>query len=401
MNLWRLPDGVRELRPAEALRVEALRRLLLDHFATCGYSLVSPPLLEFLDSLTTGMDDELYLATLKFVDQESGRLLGVRADLTLQAARMDTHSLPGRGIRRLCYCENTSLSFAPPMGGDRCPVKIGAELYGHAGVESDVEIMLLMASSLRLAGITDLHMDLGHVGIYRVLTGDLGLSAEQKARLNQAMQAKAIPDLAPMIQEFGIAAQTAAWLLSLPGLAGGVEVLDQARRIFAAAPQELRAALELTAQAVEIFRRRCPDVALSLDFSELRGYGYHTGMVFSAYSADQGRPIATGGRYDGIGDPFGHSRPATGFDADLKILAALGTPPRTENRLVCVPWNGPSTEAENQLLSIVDELRLAGFQVIYKLPGESHTAPAGAGHLVWRTERWTLVPPEKIEWLDP
>ncbi len=312
---WRLPHGVEELLPPAAMALETLRRKLVDLLVSWGYEHVEPPLVEYLDSLLVGGGPDLDLQTLKIVDQRSGRMLGVRADLTSQAVRIDAHSRPKSGIHRLCYAG--PVVFANPRGAldTRNPFKVGAELFGCAGIEADAEVVNLMLASLEIAGVSDPVLLLGHMGIYRTLVAELDLSEDEERRLFDAVQRKAESDVADLLPK----GPHRDLLASLPNLMGDHDVLERARRqLTGAAPAVLRAIDDLEGLAGAV--QATAGVKVRFDFSELAGYGYHNGPVFSAYQSDQGASIAQGGRYDGIGASFGRARPATGFDIRLERL---------------------------------------------------------------------------------
>jgi ATP phosphoribosyltransferase regulatory subunit len=325
MRNWVLPERVEDVLPAEAERIEALRRLLLDHFREHGYRLVQPPLVEHLDSLLTGTGRDLDLQTFKVVDPMSGRLLGVRPDITPQVARIDAHLLNEAGVTRLCYAGSV-LRTTAGIGQTREVLQIGAELFGAAGIEGDTEVIRLLLSALAAAGVGGLHLDLGHVGVYRALAAGAGVAGDgEDSDLFDALSAKDVPAVAALTAKL-----PAAWrdaLVALPSLYGPArDVLASARERLPDIPAVRNAlvALEALAKAGE------PGVdALHIDLGDLRGYHYHSGAIFSAYTAGQAAAIGNGGRYDGIGKAFGRARPATGFTLDLRQLADL---PRAANR---------------------------------------------------------------------
>jgi len=322
---WLLPDGVEEILPNQAFKVERLRRQVLDLYHRWGYDLVIPPLVEFTDSLLSGTGSDLDLMTFKVTDQISGRMMGVRADITPQTSRMDAHSLRRNGPSRLCYA-GTVLYTKPryPLAS-RAPIQIGVELYGEAGLAADIEVIRLMVETLRLAGLEKPQLDLGHVGIYRNLLEEAGLSRDQEAILFDLLQRKSVPELdiwvAGNINDTAIATMIRA----LVDLAGDVSVLDRARDLFAEAPAEVELALDELQAVVDALKVSNPDAELYLDLSELRGYHYHTGVVFAAYASGAGQSIGNGGRYDHVGEAFGRSRPATGFNMSLQALVQLSS----------------------------------------------------------------------------
>jgi ATP phosphoribosyltransferase regulatory subunit len=387
---WQLPDGIEEILPDEARRLERLRRDALDLFAAWGYELVMPPLMEYIDSLLTGVGRELDLQTFKLIDQMTGRLLGIRADMTPQAARIDAHYLKRSVPVRLCYVGSVLRTRPDEFGGTREPLQLGAELYGHRGPESDAEILRLMLATLDTAGIADTHVDLGHVGVFRALAAYAGLVAEQEAEVFEALQRKARSEVAALLTAAEIASPSREWLLALLDLNGGPEVMDEARRLYQSAPDAVLDAIdELGAVAAPL--RDVPRAPkLNFDLAELSGYHYYTGVVFSAFVPGQGRAVAKGGRYDGIGRAFGRSRAATGFGADLRQLLRLGN--RADNPLTGIL--APAA-ADRELDAEIARLRGQGERVVVQLPGDA-TGAADLGcdrRLVRKDKRWVA---EKI-----
>ena len=321
---WQLPDGVDELLPDAAWRVETLRRAFVDGCRSWGFELVMPPLIEYVDNLLTGSGETLELQTFKLIDQHSGRTLGVRADMTTQVARIDAHALGGTALSRLCYTGTVLRTRADGAGGSRSPQQFGAELFGHAGVQSDVEICRLMLESVRLAGVPASRqvLDLGHVGVYRALLADVGLSAEAAAGVFEALQRGSVPDVEERLAADAPGADpaSAARLRHLCALRGDETLLARAREQLAGAGPDVSLALDELEELIRAVRETHPDVALHIDLAELRGYAYHTGALFALHD-DGGTQLARGGRYDRIGESFGRARPATGFSGDLKQLA--------------------------------------------------------------------------------
>jgi ATP phosphoribosyltransferase regulatory subunit len=322
MRKWILPEHIEDILPAEAERIEALRRLILDHFRAHGYRLVQPPLLEHLESLLTGTGHDLELQTFKVVDPMSGRLLGVRADITPQVARIDAHLLNETGVTRLCYAGSVLRTLPTGDARTREVMQIGAELFGEPGIGGDCEVVALLLSSLATAGVGALHLDLGHVGVYRALAAGAGISGNgEDTELFAALRAKDVPSVAELTAKL-----PAAWrdaLSSLPTLYGPAQdVLATARARLPDIPAIGNAlnALEALAQAGE------PHVeGLHIDLADLRGYHYQNGAIFSVFTAGEPAAIGNGGRYDGIGKAFGRARPATGFTLDLRQLAGIVT----------------------------------------------------------------------------
>lgn len=319
MRHWLLPEGIEDLLPGEAWHVETLRRRILDEFVGHDYEFVMPPMLEYVDSLLTGTGRDMDLRTFKLVDQLSGRTLGIRADITPQVARIDAHLLNREGVTRLCYCG--SVLHARPAGlmASREPLQIGAEIYGEAGLAADSEILRMLARTLELAGVPAARIDLGHVGIFRALAALAGLDADIEEEVFAALQAKDMPGLTELLA--GVPEAARAALLALPELYGGGDILDEAARRLPALPE--------IAAALDALRRVAggATVPVGFDLADLRGYHYHSGIVFAAYGAGAPGAIALGGRYDRVGRHFGRDRPATGFSMDLREVARL-CPPR-------------------------------------------------------------------------
>jgi ATP phosphoribosyltransferase regulatory subunit len=319
MRKWILPEYIEDILPAEAERMEALRRALLDHFRAQGFRLVEPPLVEHLDSLLTGTGHDLDLQTFKVVDPMSGRLLGVRADITPQVARIDAHLLNEPGITRLCYAGSV-LRTTAGIGETREVAQIGAELFGEAGIAGDTEVILLLLSSLAAAGVGALHLDFGHVGVYRALAAGAGVASDSEdSELFSALRAKDVPTVTSLTAKLPPAWRDA--LTALPSLYGpSDEVLTAARARLPDTPaiRNALAALETLARAAG------PQVeALHIDLADLRGYHYHSGAIFSVFTPGVPAAIGNGGRYDGIGKAFGRARPATGFTLYLRQLAGI------------------------------------------------------------------------------
>jgi len=370
-NSWILPEGIEEILPEDAKHLEGLRSKLLEMFACWGYDLVIPPFIDFLDSLLTGSGHDLDLQTFKLTDQVSGEMLGVRADMTPQVARIDAHNLNHEGPTRLCYVGTILNARSDPLHKTRSPMQIGAELYGHAGKESDVEVICLMLEMLALTGLQNIHLDLGHVGIYRAISRQAGLTELQESELFGVLQRKARPELQGLMDSYAINADLKAILLKLPELNGGKDVLDKARTVFLKANNEVKEALADLESIAEKLVVRFPFLPISFDLAELRGYHYHTGIVFAAFVPSIGREIARGGRYDNIGAVFGRARPATGFSADLKLLSSLSKQycQVKQRKLIFAPY----TE-DVQLNEKIRELRANQQAVVQQLPGQTGSA---------------------------
>jgi ATP phosphoribosyltransferase regulatory subunit len=372
-DTWLLPEGIDEVLPAQAELLEQLRRQLLDTFTCWGYDLVIPPFVDFLDSLLTGSGHDLDLQTFKLTDQISGKLLGVRADMTPQVARIDAHNLKHDWPTRLCYVGTILHTLSDPLEKTRSPMQIGAEIYGHAGIESDYEIIGLMLETLALSGLENVHLDLGHVGIYRALVAEAGLNSQQESQLFDILQRKAGSELLELVQSLAISDACKALFMALPKLHGGVEVLAKASDLFdySFSNVAISTALQDLQHIASKLSRDFPALQVSFDLAELRGYHYHTGLVFAAFIPQVGREIARGGRYDNIGKFFGRARAATGFSADLKMLVnlykqGLQSAPKT---IIFAPYLD-----DPQLAETIRDLRASGHRVIQYLPQQAGSA---------------------------
>jgi ATP phosphoribosyltransferase regulatory subunit len=364
---WLLPAGIDEVLPPQATELESLRRALLDLYMSWGYELVIPPFIDYLDSLLTGTGRDLDLQTFKLTDQLSGRLLGVRADMTPQVARIDAHQLRREAPTRLCYLGTVLHTRGDGFAGTRSPLQIGAEIYGHDGPESDVEILRLVVQTLETAGIASPYLDLGHVGVYRGLAQQARLSRADEMRLFEALQRKARSEIAELIADAGIGGAVGDMLLALPDL-NGDDALARAGTALRGADAPVLAALDRLRRVADELQRWLPTQPVHFDLAELRGYTYKTGMVFAAFVPGWGLEIARGGRYDDIGSVFGRARPAVGFSTDLKGLIALAEPSKAgiaDEGAVLAPW-----DADPGLSAEIARLRAAGRRVIQELPGQ-------------------------------
>ncbi len=388
-NRWLLPDGVEEILPEEARKLETLRREILDLYRGWGYELVITPLIEFLDSLLVGSSRELDLHTFKLIDQLSGKLMGVRADMTPQAARIDAHRLNRTGPVRLCYADSVLHTLPRGMQTSRAPIRVGAEFYGHAGAACDIEVICLMWAMLRQAALENVHLVLGHVGIYRALVAAAEMDSGAEETLFDAVQRKDYGEVDQLLAAGVDDDRLRAMLARLVRLSGGKEVPGQARDAFAEAPPAVHAALDELAAIESGVRQRIPEAPLSFDLCELRGYQYHTGIVFAAYIPSYGRAVAKGGRYDNIGAVFGRARPATGFDSDLKTLARFTT--RDFRRAGGIL--APDSDCE-ALGDKVAALRASGEIVITDVGGSADEATARELHcdrrLLRRSGAWVV-----------
>ncbi len=373
-NRWLLPAGIDELLPEAAWTTEALRRKLLERFHAWGYELVIPPMVEYVESLLIHPGDDLDLSTFKLIDQLTGRLMGIRADMTPQMARIDAHSLRQDGVTRLCYLGTVLHAVPDGFAGTRAPMQVGAELFGHAGVGSDIEILRLMLETLEVAGVSDIWLDLGHVGIFRALACHAGFEPDDEATFFDLLQRKAIPEIEAFIAGHALPGDLGAMLRSLPDLHGeGMDTLERARKVLASGGRDVLRALDSLAEVARALAAHKDHVRLHFDLAELRGYHYHTGMVFAAYVPGQGQAIARGGRYDGIGEAFGRARPATGFSADVRALASFASLGAQGAGAVLAP-----ADDDDALQTLVRELRTQGQRVIQALPGQA-CDPAALG----------------------
>ncbi|PZP26374.1 ATP phosphoribosyltransferase regulatory subunit [Pseudomonas kuykendallii] len=388
VDRWLLPDGIEEVLPPEAALIETARRRVLDLFQCWGYEFVVTPHIEYLDSLLTGAAQDLDLRTFKVTDPLSGRLMGFRADITPQVARMDAHSLRREGPSRLCYAGSVLHAKPRALTTSRSPIQLGAELYGDASPASDVEVISLMLDTLALAEVPDVHMDLGHVGIYRGLASAAGLSGEAEQCLFDALQRKAVDEVAELTAT--LSPTLAGMLRSLVDLCGGREVLDLAQACLVEAPDDVHLALDELIAIADSLSLRYPELPLYFDLGELRGYHYHTGVVFAAFVPGLGHSIAQGGRYDDIGADFGRARPATGFSTDLKSLVTLGDM-RLGEPLSGI-WAPDSHDLP--LWQAIQRLRQEGQRVVQALPGQADAAAREAScdrQLLLRDGRWQVV----------
>ncbi|TBU79011.1 ATP phosphoribosyltransferase regulatory subunit [Pseudomonas daroniae] len=388
VDRWLLPDGIEEVLPPEAARIEVARRQVLDLFQRWGYEFVVTPHIEYLESLLTGAGQDLDLRTFKVTDPLSGRQMGFRADITPQVARIDAHTLRREGPSRLCYAGSVLHAQPRALTTSRSPIQLGAELYGDASPASDVEVISLLVDTLELAEVPDVHMDLGHVGIYRGLARAAELSGEVEQQLFDALQRKAMDEIDALTEALPDALRR--MLRSLGELCGGREVLDLAQACLVEAPDDVHEALDDLLAIADALSVRYPELPLYFDLGELRGYHYHTGVVFAAFVPAVGQAIAQGGRYDDIGADFGRARPATGFSTDLKTLVSLGRMPLGEEPAGI--WAPDSHDV--YLWQAVRRLRAEGERVVQALPGQALAEAADARcdrQLLLRDGRWQVL----------
>jgi ATP phosphoribosyltransferase regulatory subunit len=379
---WLLPEYIQDMLPDEAWRIEGMRRDVLELLRRSGYQLVSPPLLEYAESLLINDSADMDLRSFKLVDQLSGRTLALRADITPQVARIDAHLLNRQGVTRLCYAGSVVHTQPAGLMRTREPLQIGAELYGHGGIESDLEVQRLMLQALKLMGIEGVHLDLGHVGVFRALVRGENISHDLEAALFNALQSKDVPTLRSLVSDLSQTVQAA--LLALPQLYGGVDVIARARLILPATPEVAQALSELE-QAATHLKTLARDIGI--DLAELRGYHYHSGMVFAAYHAGSHDAIALGGRYDDVGKAFGRARPATGFSMDLRQLHGLLA------KQAQIPAIQAPYKQDESLDAAIAKLREQGEVVVVDLLGKAdyHAELNCDRELVLRDGKWLVV----------
>ncbi|NOQ88891.1 MAG: ATP phosphoribosyltransferase regulatory subunit [Gammaproteobacteria bacterium] len=370
---WILPEGIDEVLPEQASRFETMRRMLLDLYASWGYELVIPPTIDFIESLLSGTGHDLDLQTFKLVDQISGRTLGVRADMTPQVARIDAHQLQRDVLTRLCYIGTVLHTKPESIGDSRSPLQVGAELYGHAGIESEVEIIGLMLQTFSVMEIDDIYLDLGNVDIYRGLAKQAGLSKETEGQLFEMLQRKAVTEINELLDSLTIDNNVKAMLSGLSSLNGDNSVFEEAKVLLADADKTVTDAVDYLRRTAELMCQRLADtkmgdIKVHFDFSELQGYHYKTGVVFAAFVPQLGQAIARGGRYDDIGEIFGRARAATGFSTDLKVLNQLSKKQFATAEKIFAP--------EDADQNVVAALRAEGKVVINQLSGQDNDAGA-------------------------
>jgi ATP phosphoribosyltransferase regulatory subunit len=357
MRNWLLPEYIEDVLPAEAARIEQLRRKLLDLFKVHGYQYVIPPTLEYMESLITGTGHDLDLATFKVVDQLTGRLMGIRADMTPQVARIDAHMLNHQGVSRLCYAGTVLRTKPDGLARTREPLQVGAELFGHAGIESDIEIQRLMIKALQLLGLEELHIDFSHVAIFESLVKAGNISADLEQTLYAALQSKDKAAVAELASGLDVSIQQA--LVSLTELNGDVAILQKAENVLPKLPEIELALTDLRDVATKLSDL---NVHISFDLCELRGYHYHSGIVFAAYAKGYAGPLALGGRYDEVGVAFGRARAATGFSLDLRGVVTAFVPATLPKAILAPEGN------DKALLDEIEALRADGLIVIQVLP---------------------------------
>lgn len=366
MGRWLVPDGIEDILPNEAEQIEFWRRELLDEFSRWGYELIMTPMVEFTQSLLTGKAVDLQLDTCQLVDQVSGKMMGVRADMTPQVARIDAHRLHTKLPSRLCYAGEVLRARPNAVSGSRSPIQVGAELFGHGGVQSDIEVMELMLATSSRVGLSGLTLALGHVGIYRSLSNLCAFSAEQDSQAQAILQRKSLPEWSAWCECLNLSqTQLKAALTQLPKLCGdATQVLQDAESLLAKLDKSIDAALARLKQIVQHLNMTHDGLSIHLDLTDLRGFQYHTGVVFGVIEPKRQRMIASGGRYDDSGADFGVARPATGFSLDLRQLMDLALPsnPKKRKRILA-----PAV-ADLALVALIHQLRHEGHSVVIGFP---------------------------------
>ncbi|TAL95597.1 MAG: ATP phosphoribosyltransferase regulatory subunit [Paraburkholderia sp.] len=381
MSTWLLPENIADVLPSEARKIEELRRRLLDRFRAYGYEMVMPPMLEYIESLLTSGGSDLNLRTFKLVDQMSGRTLGLRADITPQVARIDAHLLNRQGVTRLCYAGNVLHTRPRGLYATREQIQIGAEIYGHAGLEADLEIQQLMLDALRLAGLAKVRLDLCHAGVLSALIANEPKAVALGEALYDALAGKDVPRLDELTADLTPATRDA--LRVLPTLYGDASVLAEARARLPATPEIARALDDLAFLAAQV-----DGAEVMIDLADLRGYAYHSSVMFSAYVDGVPNAVARGGRYDKVGEAYGRARPATGFSLDLREVARI-SPVVARSSAILAPW-----QHDEALRASVVALRDTGEVVIQALPGHDHDLDEFACDrvLVERNGAWVVEP---------
>lgn len=385
MPNWLLPENIADVLPSEARKIEDLRRLMLDRFRTYGYELVMPPMLEYVESLLTGTGHDLDLRTFKLVDQLSGRTMGLRADITPQIARIDAHLLNRKGVTRLCYAGSVLFTRPRNLLATREPFQIGAEIFGHSGLEADLEIQELLLYCLQLAGLKRIRIDLCHAGVLEALIDGVPAAEAVESELFGALATKDVPQLDALTRDLPANLRDA--LLALTTLYGEpAETLARARKALPDLPG-VKAALDDLAYLAAA-QGKDGQAVLSIDLADLRGYQYHSGVMFAAYVDGIPNAIARGGRYDKVGQAFGRDRPATGFSLDLRELAAISPIEARSNAILAPADDVPGLRAK------IDSLRNAGEVVIRMLPGHDQDFEEFTGDrvLVEKDGQWVVTP---------
>ncbi len=388
-NRWMLPEGIEEILPPHAAQIDMLCREIIDLYTTWGYQLVIPPMIEYVDSLLTGTGKDLDLQMIKFTDQPSGRLMGVRADTTPQVARIDAHKLQREVPTRLCYLGTVLRTRPENTGDDRSLLQAGAELYGHQGIESDMEVLCLMIETIKKADIENIHVDLGHVGIYYNLLQLAKLDEDSEMELFDILQRKAMSELNEMISVGTLSQEVGELFRALMNCNGSINDLGEIKVLFKGISSGIKDCLDDLQNLVDLVSKRLPEVTLNFDLSELRGYHYHTGVIFTAYVPGYAQGVAFGGRYDDIGSAFGRARPATGFSTNIKTLVRLNNKSAEFRSGVYAPCTNDPDQ-----VAVINKLRSQGEIVIHELAGQDGSVETMGcdRRLEFKAGRWTVVP---------
>ena len=381
VNRWLLPEGIEELLPETARRVEFLRRHLLNLYTSWGYQLVIPPLVEFTESLLLDQNSDLDLKTLKVMDRISGKMMGLRADITAQIARIDAHAMRNEGANRLCYAGSVVHTTPSAPLASRSPIQIGCELYGESSVSGDVEVMSLMLQTLSTIGVADLTLDLGHISILEELQLAAELSASDRDALAAALKTKSMAQFDAVLAQLTIDTKIQQQLRAVATIQGGSDALSQLDELLRGTSANLDIALDELQVSFQTIAKRFPSVAVFIDLTEMRGFDYHTGLVFSALSSSSGKPLANGGRYNNISHQFGRDRAATGFNCDLKALSLVAT---VEPPEILAPIYVASSDVE-ALWQEIEVRRQNGETVV------EGNAPDGGRQLIYRDQRAVLI----------
>lgn len=360
MSSWLLPENLSDILPAEARRIEELRRELLDLYRTYGFELVAPPMVEYLDSLMMANDEALRLRTCKLVDQLSGLTMGVRADMTVQVSRIDAHLLNRDGVTRLCYCGPVVHTRPSGLLSDRELLQIGAEIFGFPGVQADIESIRLALQSVQKAGVKSARLDMNHPAIGRALVDNDAALADSANLVFDLLSAKDVPGLQELCANNNARPETLTALCNLTRFYGDQSIINKAKSELPDIPAIGKALDELKTLCDSL-----PDQNLALDLADMGGaYGYHSGVVYAIYAPGWHDALVRGGRYDGIGRKFGRARFATGFSLDLRKLSA-GLPAAKPVNAIVAPWSD-----DNDLLTKINELRSQGHVVIQNLDAD-------------------------------
>lgn len=386
---WALPEGISEALPHEAEGLEQLRRELIDLYTTWGYRLVMPPLVEFMESLRTGHGTHLDVQTFKLTDQVSGRMMGVRADMTPQIARIDAHKLK-QDTNRLCYIGSVLRTRSFHRDSSRSPLQVGAELFGHSGLDSDLEVISLLLQTLEHCQVPEVLLNIGHVGIFRSLAQIAGFNTQQENQFNDMLERKSLPEIDEWLANSDLSDELQTALRQLPRLNGSLDVLTQADNLLAGLHTDIAQALKHLRSLGEQLQSSFPNCRIHIDLAELNGYDYHTGIVYGVYTPDVGHEIARGGRYDGIGEAFGRLRPATGFSTDLRTLAGFlnqHQPYQAKAGILAPAVHDPA------LAQLIHELRQQGERVIKALDGQTDGATElnCDRQIIQQNDQWIVV----------